>query len=190
VVLHVGGIYGDRAAAMDRFVERFQRLSERARRRLVIENDEFSYTIRDCLWIHERTGVPVVFDHQHHRLNPGGLGTEAAARLALGTWPAGVRPKIHFSSPRLDGREVKKGKKVRYEAPLLRHHADYIDPWTFADFVGSIRDLHFDVMLEAKAKDLALLRLQSDLRKIGCEEVLRVGRRGGASAAVPAIGHE
>jgi UV DNA damage endonuclease len=177
VVLHVGGIYGDRTAALERFVSRFGRLSERARRRLVIENDEFSFAIRDCLWIHERTGVPIIFDHQHHRLNPGGLGTEEAARLALGTWPDGVTPKIHFSSPRLDGREVKRAKKVKWEAPLLRHHADFIDPWTFADFVGSLGDLRFDVMLEAKAKDLALLRLRTDLEKIGCAEVLRVGRR-------------
>jgi UV DNA damage endonuclease len=172
VVLHVGGVYGDRQASLERFAANFARLSEPARRRLVIENDEFSYTVEDCLRLNERIGVPVVFDHQHHRLNAGGLGAVEAARAALGTWPAGVVPKMHFSSPRLDGREVKRGKNVKIEAPLLRQHADYVDPFTFADLLDELRDLAFDVMLEAKAKDLALLKLRDDLRTIGCSHVL------------------
>lgn len=172
VVLHVGGVYGDRQGALDRFASNFERLSEPARRRLVIENDEFSFAVEDCLWVHERVGVPVVIDHQHHRLNPGGMATTEAALAALATWPAGVPPKIHFSSPRLDGREVKRGKQARIEAPLLRQHADYVDPWTLADFLEPLRDLSFDVMIEAKAKDLAVLKLRDDLRAIGCEQVL------------------
>jgi UV DNA damage endonuclease len=173
VVLHVGGVYGNRQAARERFVANHARLSEPARRRLVIENDEFSFTIEDCLWIHERIGTPIVFDHQHHRLNPGTLDTSEAARRALATWPAGVVPKLHFSSPRLDGREVRRGQASKFTAPLLRQHADCIDPWTFADFVASLSDLDFDIMLEAKAKDLALLKLRQDLRTIGRLEVLR-----------------
>jgi len=55
---------------------------------------------------------------------------------------------------------VRRGKSV-LKAPLLRQHADYVDPWTFADFIGSLSDLDFDVMLEAKAKDLALFRLRT-----------------------------
>jgi UV DNA damage endonuclease len=174
VVLHVGGVYGDREAALERFVTNFERLSEPARRRLVIENDEFSFTVQDCLWIHQRTGTPVVIDHQHHRLNRGGMGVVEAARAALASWPAGVTPKMHFSSPRLDGREVKRGKSVKLEAPLLRQHADYVDPWTFADFLAELQDLAFDVMVEAKAKDLAVLKLRDDLRSIGCEHVLHL----------------
>jgi UV DNA damage endonuclease len=175
VVLHVGGVYGDRQASLDRFAANFHRLSAPARRRLVVENDETSFHVGDCMWLHDRLGIPVVFDHHHHRLNTGGLSTTEGARAALSTWPAGVVPKIHFSSPRLDGREIKRGSKVTLQAPLLRQHADYIDPWTFADFMEDLRDLPFDVMLEAKAKDLALLRLRADLRKIGCSHVLEVG---------------
>jgi len=180
VVLHVGGVYGDKQAAMERFAANFERLSEPARRRLVVENDEFSFSIENCLWIHERVGVPVVFDHQHHRLNPGSMRAVDAARAALGTWPAGVVPKMHFSSARLDGREVKRGKIVKLEAPLLRQHADYIDPWTFADFLDDLGDLRFDVMLEAKSKDLALLKLRDDLRLIGCQRVLSGPEAGAA----------
>jgi len=172
VVLHVGGLYGDRGGALARFEQGFRELSEPARRRLAVENDEACFPVEDCLRLHESLGVPVVVDHQHHRLNPGRLGLEEAARKALATWPAGVTPKIHFSSPRLDGREVKRGGKTALEAPLLRQHADYVDPWTFADFLGALADLPFDVMLEAKAKDLALLRLRDDLARIGRADVL------------------
>jgi len=176
VVLHVGGSYGAPRAAMARFVRRFERLSPPARRRLVVENDEVHFTTQDVLWIHERTGSPVVFDHQHHRLNPGGLALEEAARLALATWPAGVRPKVHFSSARLDGRTLGRGKAARLEAPLLRQHADYADPWTFADFLGALADVAFDVMLEAKAKDLAVAKLRRDLETLGFAGVLALPR--------------
>jgi len=178
VVLHVGGLYGDREAALDRFVSSFERLSEPARRRLVVENDETSFTVEDCLWIHERIGIPVVFDHQHHRLNPGELSVGEAVRAALATWPEGVTPKIHFSSARLDGREVRRGGTRRIEPPLLRQHADFVDPWTFAELLDEIRDLECDVMIEAKAKDLAVLKLRSDLEVIGRSEVLGVPGRG------------
>lgn len=178
VVLHLGGVYGDRQASLERFVRNFERLSEPARRRLVIENDEMCYTLQDCTWVHQRTDAPIVFDHHHHRLNPGGLPVDVAARTALETWPDGVTPKMHFSSPRLDGRQVGRGKATRLQAPLLRQHADYIDPWTFGDFLGQLADRRFDVMLEAKAKDLALLRLRADLHVLGYSEVLEQPRRG------------
>src|SRR5690606_32435504 len=172
VVLHVGGLYGDRVAALARFAERFHALPEPARRRLVIENDEACFTVEDCLWIHARTDAPAVFDHQHHRLNPGTLETVDAARRALDTWPPGVTPKIHFSSPRLDARVVGRGKQQRIEPPLLRQHADYVDPFTFADFLSELGDRRFDVMIEAKAKDLAVLKLRRDLEAIGRAGVL------------------
>ncbi len=172
VVLHIGGAYGDKEAALGRFLRGYEALSEPARRRLVIENDESCYTIEDCLRVHERTGAPVVFDHQHHRLNPGGLGVVEAARRALATWPEGVVPKIHFSSPRLDGRVVGRGAAARVEPPLLRQHADYVDPWTCAELLASLREVDFDVMLEAKAKDLAVIKLRRDLGLLGLDEML------------------
>lgn len=172
LVLHVGGVYGNKLASLDRFARNFERLSEPARRRLVIENDDRCYTLQDCMWIHERIGVPVVFDPHHHRVNPGTIGLEAAARRALAAWPEDVVPKVHFSSPRLDARRVTRSGKKVLEPPILRQHADYIDPWSFADFVMAFPDQPFDVMLEAKAKDLALLKLRRDLESLGLERVL------------------
>ena len=167
VVLHLGGAYGDRDSAMRRFAESFPRLSEAGRRRLVIENDETIYTVEDCLRVHEAIGVPVVFDHQHHLLNPGSLGIGEACRRALATWPAGVVPKVHFSSPRLDSRTVLRGKKEVAAPPLLSQHADYVHPWEFAGLLREAGDAPFDVMLEAKMKDAALLKLRGDLDRLG-----------------------
>ena len=167
VVIHLGGAYGDKPAAMSRFIANFPRLSESGRRRLVIENDETIYTVEDCLRVHEATGIPVVFDHQHHLLNPGSLSVGDAARAALGTWPSEVTPKIHFSSPKLDARVVKRGKETVEAPPLLSQHADYIHPWEFAGLLQAAGDVTFDVMLEAKRKDAALLKLRDDLRRLG-----------------------
>ena len=167
VVLHLGGAYGDRDAALRRFVETVPRLSEAGRRRLVVENDETLYTVQDCLRVHEATGVPLVFDHQHHLLNPGTLGVGEACRAALATWPAGVTPKVHFSSPKLDARTVVRGKREVEAAPLLSQHADYVHPWELAGFLREVGPLPFDVMLEAKRKDAALLKLRRDLTRYG-----------------------
>lgn len=165
VVLHLGGAYGDKEAAIQRFIANFPRLSEAGRRRLVIENDETLYTVQDCLRVHQAIGVPVIFDHQHHLLKPGTLSIAEAVRAAVATWPAGVTPKVHFSSPRLDSRTVVRAKKEVQVAPLLSQHADYVHPWEFAAFLRAAGPVPFDVMLEAKMKDAALLKLRGDMEK-------------------------
>jgi UV DNA damage endonuclease len=172
VVLHVGGAAGGAEAGADRFLSGFEELSERARARLVIENDDRSYGIVAATEVARRAGVPVVFDLLHHHCHdPDGLGDREALELALDTWPAEVKPKVHFSSPRLDVTERRKrvGRRVERSLvlPELRAHADLIDPMAFEHFQTStaagVRD--FDVMLEAKAKDLALLRLREQLAR-------------------------
>jgi UV DNA damage endonuclease len=173
VVLHVGGAAKGTAAAADRFVDGFERLSERARARLVLENDDRSFALVDVLAIARRCSVPVVWDVLHHLcLDPAGLPNKEALPLALDTWPPGVVPKIHYSSPRLDveQRTRRKGRRVERQLvlPQLRAHADLIDPIGFEDFLrytAGKRD--FDIMLEAKAKDLALMRLREQLASRG-----------------------
>jgi UV DNA damage endonuclease len=169
VVLHVGGAAGGCDAGMDRFMEGFERLSERARRRLVIENDDRTYALGHVLDLHRRTGVPVVWDILHHHCNdPEGIPDREALELALATWPDGARPKIHYSSPKtaMEERKRKVGRRVEHSIalPQLRAHADLIDPIGFEHFLReTAAGLEFDVMLEAKAKDLALLRLREQL---------------------------
>jgi UV DNA damage endonuclease len=173
VVLHVGGAAGGHAAAADRFLNGFELLGERARARLVLENDDRVFGLRDALAVAERTRVPVVFDvHHHHCHDPEGIDDREALELALATWPEDVTPKIHFSSPRLDVGERRRrvGRRVERTPvlPDVRLHADLIDPIAFEQFLRhTAAGLDFDVMLEAKAKDLALLRLREQLAARG-----------------------
>jgi UV DNA damage endonuclease len=172
VVVHVGGAYGDKRAALDRWARAYERLSERARRRVAVENDERTFDVADVLELHGQTGVRVVFDHHHHRLNaPPGLGDGEALALAYKTWNVEARPKAHLSSPRTEARVVnrriagERGSRSVYVAPRLDRHADFVPPWDLAALLR-LAPGPLDVMVEAKAKDLAVLALRAQLARI------------------------
>ena len=174
VILHVGGAAGGVDAAMDRFVAGFETLSEAARARLVVENDDRSFGLADVLGLAERIGRPVVWDILHHHCHdPARIPDREALTLALATWPDGVTPKIHYSTPKtaVEERRKRVGRRVERSVvlPQLRAHADTIDPIGFEHFLTETADgaRDFDVMLEAKAKDLALLRLRDHLAARG-----------------------
>ncbi len=173
VILHVGGAAGGFDAAMDRWIAGYDRLSDRARERLVVENDDRTFGLCHVLGLHERTGVKVVWDILHHHCNdPDDIPDREALERALATWPAGVTPKIHYSTPKtaMEERKKKVGRRVErsWVLPQLRAHADVIDPIAFEHFAReTAAGLEFDVMLEAKAKDLALLRLRDQLAERG-----------------------
>jgi UV DNA damage endonuclease len=173
VVLHVGGVYDDKQAALDRFVARWDMLPDHTQNRLVLENDERNFSVDDILAVHQRTGIPLVFDHLHYlNNNPSGMALPDAMARCLNTWAGGITPKIHFSSPRTEMRVTERrnpstGREERVlKPPLWTQHADFIQPWEFIAFLEQTAGLQeFDVMLETKAKDLALLRLREDLRE-------------------------
>jgi len=173
VVLHVGGAAGGAEAALDRFLAGFELLGERAQARLVVENDDRSFGLADVLGLSARTGLRVVWDALHHRCHdPDRIPPEEALGLALATWPDDCVPKIHYSSPRtaVEERRKRVGRRVERQIvlPPLRAHADLIDPIGFEAFLrGPAAGREFDVMLEAKAKDLALLRLREQLCERG-----------------------
>lgn len=182
LVIHVGGTYGDRAASNARWVETWHKLPEPVRRRLVLEHDDIRFSAADILWIHEHTGVRLIFDHQHFWcLNPEKLDLVDTVARILRTWPAGQQPKIHFSSPRTEMRELKRkdratgrSKTVRV-APVWTGHADYVHPFEFVSFMRSVEKFDFDVMLEAKAKDLALIRLRPDMLRYAPDVAAQFG---------------
>ncbi|MFB6346572.1 MAG: UV DNA damage repair endonuclease UvsE [bacterium] len=150
IIVHIGGVYDDREAAMDRFVKRANDLSSSIRDRLVIENDESSYDIKQVLHLSKSTGLPVIFDWLHHQLNQPETERSIPEWLerCFSTWNKddGV-PKVHFSSASGSGGG---------------HHADRINPDDFSNFQTETQHLEpFDVMLECKDKEVALL----DLRK-------------------------
>ena len=179
LTLHIGGAYGDGAAALHRFAARFERLPEFARRRVAVEPDEDCFALPDLLRLHQLTGVPLVFDALHHQLNnPSHIPPGAALALALATWPPGLRPKVHFSSQRTEAHLVpaRAGYARQVIAPRHGQHADFINPFEFAAFLAEARGLPpFDIMLEAKAADLALLRLREDLCRFAPELANVVG---------------
>lgn len=150
--LHAGGVYGDKILALQRFGEVLNDLSPTVRRRLTVENDDISYTVRDLLPLSSRYAIPLVYDVHHHRCNPDGLTIEEATDLAAATWQDGGRePYCHLSSPRSG-----------WAGGDPRPHADYID---IADFPASWHGRKMTVDIEAKAKELAVIKLMVDLKK-------------------------
>ena len=117
MVTHVGGVYDDREAARARWIDGWEQCPDHVQRRLVLENDDIRFSAADVLWIHERTGVRCVFDYQHFWcLNPEGLEMRPTLERFIATWPEGVRPKLHFSSPRTEMREVKQAISPKQRA--------------------------------------------------------------------------
>jgi UV DNA damage endonuclease len=147
VNLHGGGGYGDKPSALERLRRGLDRLSARARSRLTVENDDKTFTPADLLPLCRAEGVPLVYDVHHHRCCPDSLTVEAASAAARRTWDR--EPLFHLSSP-LGG----------WDGPRPERHHDYIDP---RDFPAIWRGLNLTVEVEAKAKELAVARLQRAL---------------------------
>jgi len=143
--IHCNGVYGDKKSAMDRFCENFMKCSLSVRKRLTIENDDKAsmYSVKDLMYIHNKIGIPIVFDYHHHQFCTGGLSEKEALKLASTTWPNDIRQEVHYSeSKALHENNLK-------EKPQA--HSEYIKslPNTYG--------LDLDVMVEAKGKELAIL---------------------------------
>jgi UV DNA damage endonuclease len=179
IVVHVGSAFLDPVAGRERFVAAYNRLPAVVRARLALENDDRTYDISDLHWIHKRTGIRLVFDVLHHRChNPTRLPITEALALALGSWPPGEQPKIHFSSPRTELRRSVRRGALHLQLPLPNQHSDFVHPFEFIDFLQEAREAGlpaFDIMLEAKAKELALVRLRQQLARYAPELAAVVG---------------
>lgn len=167
VVVHVGGVYEDKTRSLERFVRNFEGLSITVRNRLALENDDRNYDLQELLWVHRRTGVRLVLDVLHHRcLNSDDQPIQEALATALATWPPDQKPKIHFSSPRTELRYLQRDGQRHVQMPLVNQHSDFLNPFEFIDLLrGAVqaRQRPFDIMLEAKAKELALVRLREQV---------------------------
>jgi UV DNA damage endonuclease len=145
--IHGGGAYGNKSASLNRFRKRIEQLPEAVRFRLTLENDDRIYTPEDLLPVCRDAGIPLVYDVHHHRCLPDGSRVETITELAIGTWNR--EPLFHLSSPK-DG----------WESGNPRNHHDYID---VDDFPSCWMNLDITVEVEAKAKELAVLKLKKDL---------------------------
>ena len=145
--IHVGGTYGDKPAAKQRFIENFKRLSKSAQNRLVLENDDkpAQYSVTDLYEIYQSVGTPITFDYHHHRCYEDPQPEQEALEMAASTWPTGIRQLCHYSSAK---------KLHEDESVILRAHADYL--YEYVETYG----MDLDIEIEAKAKELALIKYQ------------------------------
>ncbi len=154
LVIHVGGKYQDRGLALERFKEQFKALPEKVQERLILENDDRCFTAAEVLRLSKEIGVPMVLDIHHHQILNNGEAITALLPEIFTTW-GNETPKVHLSSPRSE--------------KDIRSHADYLEIDPAVDFLNLARylDCDFDIMLEAKQKDLALIKLAGDLKERG-----------------------
>lgn len=153
MVLHIGGAQGGKEEATKRFIKSFQALPNEISNRLMLENDDKSFTASEVLNICKEVGATMVVDAHHHICNNNGEDLYSMLNDIFSTWDKDILPpKIHFSSPK----ELEKDRK----------HADFIYAEDFIHFVENAKkiDRDFDVMIEAKMKDKALFQLVKDIK--------------------------
>ena len=144
--IHCNGVYGDKQSAMDRFCKNFEKLPESVQTRFTVENDDKAsmYSVKDLMYIHERIGIPIVFDYHHHTFNTGGLTEQEALELAMSTW-GDIKPIVHYSESRT----------LEDETSKPQAHSDFI--YSEIDTYG--HDL--DIVVEAKKKELTVQKYLS-----------------------------
>jgi UV DNA damage endonuclease len=143
--IHIGGAYGDKESAMERFCVNFERLPDSVKSRLTVENDDKAsmYSVKDLYeGVYKRIGIPIVFDYHHHKFCTGDLSEQQALEMAISTWPEGITPATHYSESR---RDEQKDETIRVQA-----HSDYV--YDKIETYGN----EIDVMVEAKHKELAV----------------------------------
>jgi UV DNA damage endonuclease len=151
MVVHGGGTYQNKAKTMDRWVKQFYTLPKKVQNRIVIENCERQYSVFDMLELSKRIRRPVVFDTHHHQCYSNLVqkqpDPETFLSLVLATWTdLGVRPKFHVSEQAPDKR--------------VGAHSDYVSEIPQYLLELTQKGIEFDVMIEAKAKEQAVLKLQ------------------------------
>jgi UV DNA damage endonuclease len=145
IQIHVGGVYKEKEKSIKRFISRYRKLGNALLRRLVIENDDKSYTVRDCLRIHHETGIPVLFDSFHHEIYNSGEAIIDCLRETGKTW--GMRD----GAPMIDYSHQKYGS-------MKGTHAHTINVIKFKKLLETSKPYDFDIMLEIKDKEKSAIK--------------------------------
>lgn len=142
--IHVGGTYGDKVETAKRFCKNFNMLSTECKNRIVVENDDKAsgWSVSDLYkMIFEEIGTPITFDYHHHQFCDGGLSAIEAANICRETWEIyDLVPTIHYS-------------ESRDKDKMIPAHSEYIE-----EKIPNFYENPYDVMIEAKGKELALLK--------------------------------
>jgi len=162
IVVHGGGVYGDKEKTKQRWCDNFKRLPEIVQNRLVLENCEKCFNIEDCLEISKKINIPVVFDTHHyscykllHQDETFKKEKEYIPEI-LETWDRRkIKPKFHVS-------EQGAGK--------TGHHSDFIEK--IPKFLLNIPEkygMNIDIMIEAKMKEQAISSLYCKYPFLDCK---------------------
>ncbi|WBA41789.1 UV DNA damage repair endonuclease UvsE [Hymenobacter canadensis] len=152
--IHLGGLYGDREAAIARFIAVWHTLPPAVQIRVVVENDDRLFSLQDCLQLHAATGLPILFDNFHHECLNHGEPMAEALRLAAATWHP-TRDGVMMMDYSSQARGERKGK-----------HVSAMEEDLFQDFLQQLQGLDVDIMLEIKDKEASAHRACSILRNL------------------------
>ncbi|MET3699055.1 UV-damage endonuclease [Bacillus oleivorans] len=162
--IHIGGTYGDKESAIQQFYNNMKQLPDSVKQRMTLENDDKTYNAMETIEVCEKVGIPFVFDYHHYMANTGGYSIEEILPYVFDMWKNDAfPPMLHLSSPK---------SEKQYRA-----HADYLDIEFIKPLLSLLKDFgeDVDIMIEAKAKDLALLKLVEDLSRIRGVKRIRGG---------------
>jgi UV DNA damage endonuclease len=153
--IHIGGAYGDKNKSLDRFHQNLKKLPQKIKKHMTLENDDKTYDILETLTACEKENIPMVFDYHHYVANSGEIDLPPYLHRIFKTWSnTDIVPKVHISSPKSD--------------QAFRSHADFISLDFVLPFLKMAKELNqdFDIMIEAKQKNLAMLQLVEEIAAI------------------------
>lgn len=154
LILHIGGVYGDKPLAKKRFIENFKRLSSSAQKRMIIENDEKNYSLEDVLEISEKIDIPVVYDNLHNTCySSNDLSVKDIYKLVNKTWKKeDGNMKVHYSQ--------------QAENKKTGSHSTTINIEDFLEYFKEAKDFDPDIMLEVKDKDISSIKVINSLNSL------------------------
>jgi UV DNA damage endonuclease len=153
--IHIGGAYGDKAVSIRRFHDNLKKLPIVVKRKMTLENDDKTYDVLETLEACEKEGIPMVLDYHHYMANQGNVDLSLYLERIFNTWRStNTVPKVHISSPKSE--------------QAYRSHADFVSLEFILPFLKMAKDLNqdFDIMIEAKQKNLAMQKLVEEIAAI------------------------
>lgn len=153
--IHIGGAYGEKDSSLERFHRKLKMLPNEIKRKMTLENDDKTYDVEETLLTCEKEHIPMILDYHHYMANKGSVNLPNALERIFSTWEfMGVRPKVHISSPKSES--------------AFRSHADFVSIEFVLPFLKIAKEMNqdFDIMIEAKQKNLAMHKLIEELSSI------------------------
>ena len=154
IVLHIGGVYGDKISAKERFINNFEKLSYSLKKRLVIENDEKNFSIDDLLEISHEINIPVIYDNFHNICyNDNDYSIKEIYIRVIATWkPEDGNMKVHYSQ--------------QAEGKRKGSHSNTIFTSDFLNYYSEVKEFDPDIMLEVKDKDVSTIKCIALLKEL------------------------